>query len=114
MRWLLFAAERAHAWIEYERQRWADVQKQVQQQMAKHPPWSDPKHDILADLRSAHDEATAESKPIYLPSDLELMAARGAIVSLISSIANGNLKPRQDVMDEIIKSVVRSLGWRPQ
>lgn len=50
---------------------------------------------------------------IYLPNKFEVMAARGAIVSLVDSVAHGNLEPHSEVLDEIILSVVRSLGWRP-
>lgn len=51
--------------------------------------------------------------PIYLPNDMELMAARGAIVSTIYSIANGHLEPHTEVLNTIVKAVVLSLRWRP-
>lgn len=59
------------------------------------------------------EQLTEASPPIYLPNDGELMAARGAIVSYIDSIANGNLEPRTEVLDAIVKAVVLSLRWRP-
>lgn len=53
------------------------------------------------------------SNPIFMPNDGELMAARGAIVSYIDSIAHGNLTATTEVLDTIIKAVILSLQWQP-
>lgn len=64
----------------------------------------------LQDVRRLSDH----TDQIYLPNDGELMAARGAIISYIDSIKNGNLEPTSEVLDTIIKAVVVSLRWSPQ
>jgi hypothetical protein len=55
-----------------------------------------------------------EPEPLFLPGRDDLMLARSAIVSYIDAIERGNLTPRSDVLDTIIKAVLLALRWRPQ
>lgn len=73
--------------------------------------FSETKDFDTAAERDAYE--TVHHCPIYVPNEAELMAARGAICSLIGNIALAQIQPSAAVMDEIAKSVVVAMRWRP-